>query len=239
MAADDLGVAKFGYGILALAVTLPAFLYAVDWGGLELPFLAPAPAEPASLAALGTPAPPPEVGLDPAALFAAAEGADPLSPALWQPAAQLLAAAGTPAGWTAVCRAFGAAAGTERAAAPLPGALACSADPSLLPLQRLAALVLEAKAHLVLWLRAAPGSSSAAVAARQSAIRAACAVLPEARSEAGPAAEACRAALDTSYLEGDAERTLAQLDAAYAALADLIAARDPAIAPEPAFPDAP
>jgi hypothetical protein len=232
-------VAKVGYAILALAVTLPAFLYAVDWGGVELPFLAPSPTEPPSLALLGTPAPPPEVTLDPAALFAAPEGADPLSPALWQPATQLLAAAGTPAGWTALCRAFGSAAGVERAAAPLTGALACSADPSLLPVQRLAALVLEAKAQLVLWLRAAPGSSSAAVAARQAAIRGACTVLPEARSDGGPAAEACRSALDTSYLEGDPARTLSQLDAAYAALADLIAARDPTIAPEPAFPATP
>jgi len=232
-------VAKVGFGILALLATLPAFLYAVDWGGLELPFLSPGPTPPSSLAVLGTPAPPPEAAVDVAALFAPPEGADPLSPGTWAPAAQLLAAAGTRVGWKALCQAFGAAAGADRSAAPLPGALGCSADASLLPLQRLAALVLEAKAQLALWLRSAPGSSSAAVAARQAAIRNACAALPEAQDAASAAAEACRLARDSAYLTGDPAATLARLDEAYAALADLIARRDPTLAPEPAFPGTP
>lgn len=235
--ADDRGVGKFGYLALACALALPAVVYALDWGGLEFALPGPAGTPPAALTTLGTPAPPPAVPVDVAALFRSpGEGSDPWSPAVWAPAAELLAGGGTPSGWTALCQAFAAAAGSDRAAAPLPGALACSGDASLLPLQRVAALVLEAKAQLLLWLRNAPGASATAVSARQAAIRLACAALPDAKTPGSPIASACTAALDTAYLAGDTAGTLAQLEAAYRSLAEAIASRDPTVAPEPSFP---
>lgn len=235
--ADDRGVGKLGYLGLACALALPAIVYVADWGGLEAALPGRAGSLPSALTTLGTPAPPPTVSVDVAALFGSpGEGGDPWSPAVWAPAAELLAGGGTPAGWTALCQAFAAEVGSDRAAAPLPGALACSGDPSLLPLQRLASLVLEAKAQLLLWLRNAPGASATAVSARQAAIRLACAALPEAKAPGAPVASACTGALDTAYLAGDPAGTLAQLEAAYRNLAEAIASRDPTVSPEPSFP---
>lgn len=232
-------MAKLGFALLAFLATLPAFLYGVEWGGLELPFLAPQATPPAALASLGTPAPPPEPSAQVAAVFAPPEGRDPLAPDLWRPTSSLLAAMGTPTGWAALCQAFTTATGPDRTVAPLPGALACSSDPSLLPVQRLAALLLDAKAQLALWLRGAPGSSLAAVTARQAAIRTACSLLPETRTPNSPAALACAQALARDLTSQEPDASLAALDGAYATLADFIAARDPTTAAEPAFPDTP
>lgn len=200
--------------------------------------VSPPPATPAYVASIGKEAPPALPEADPKLWFAT-DAADPLAPARWQEVASVLAAAGTKAGWTEVCKKIGAAAGGERGANPLLGALACSADPSVTALQGLAVEILAARAAVALWLRGAPGSSVAAIGARQGEVRLLCATgLPSREGSAdGSLQQACTAALDTAYLDGDGPATFATLGEAYAALAAQIAQRDPKVAPEPAFFD--
>lgn len=230
-------MAKLGFGFLASLLALLALAWRLDWEELSLPIGRHAVPASAAVEALGTPAPLPDSPLDAAALFDAVDGEDPLAPALWQPAVELLRAAGTEEGWTALCGAFAAAAGNDRAADPLPAALACSDDPSLLPLQRLAALVLETKGHLALWLRHAPGGSRAAVEARQAEVRLHCATIGEAAADDRLRA-ACEGVLGASFAQPDEQEAVGALDSAYASLAEVIAERDPDVETAPAFPGA-
>ncbi len=235
--AEDLGVAKLGFGFLASLIALLALAWSVDWQRLSLPFGGAGVPANAAIEALGTPAPAPNPSFDAAALFTPPEAEDPLAPELWGPAAELLRSAGTDEGWTALCSHFAAAAGGDRTAEPLAGALACSDDPGLLPLQRLAALVLETKAQLALWLRHAPGGSRAAVEARLGEVRLRCSSLPEATSEER-VRSSCEAALALPLAPPDESEAVAALDSAYASLAEVIAERDPDIETTPAFPGA-
>ena len=237
MSADDLAVAKLGFGFLASLLALVAIAWQLDWEGLSLPSGRRALPVSAGVEALGTPAPLPDPSFDPAALFEAADGEDPLAPALWEPAVELLRAAGTEEGWTALCGKFAAAAGNDRTADPPTGALACSGDPALLPLQRLAALVLETKGHFALWLRHAPGGSRAAVEARQAEVRLHCATIGEAAADDRLRA-ACEGVLGASFAQPDEQEAVGALDSAYASLAEVIAERDPDVETAPAFPGA-
>ncbi|MCC6381508.1 MAG: hypothetical protein IT304_03320 [Dehalococcoidia bacterium] len=200
--------------------------------------VSPPPAMPAYVASIGKEAPPALPEADPKQWFAS-DAKDALAPARWQEVASFLAAAGTRAGWTEVCKKVSAAAGGERAANPPLGALACSADASVTAMQSLAVEVLAARAAVALWLRGAPGSSVAAIGGHQGEIRLLCATGLAAREGAteGPMQQACSRALETAYLEGDGPATFAALGEAYGALAGEIAQRDPKVAPEPAFFD--
>ncbi|MBI2766152.1 MAG: hypothetical protein HYX53_09605 [Chloroflexi bacterium] len=194
------------------------------------------PVTPAYVNTIGTPAAatPPET--DFANWFPDAPK-DPYDVALWTSVSNFLAGAHTQAGWTEACKKVGGAAGADRAAKPLLGALACSGDGTVTGLQRFAARVLQARAALALYAKGAPGAGIGAVQGLQGEIRVACTSDVPGR-QGGPDSPfgiACAKALDTSYLTGDLAATFAALGDAYAAASTEIARLAPAIDPEPGF----
>jgi hypothetical protein len=221
-----------------------AAAFAADIEGKEIPFISPAPVEiiPASVEAIGAAAPPELPETDYKTWFAGdvADGAtraDPYAPAKWEPIAAFAAEAGTGAGWTEACKAAGAAAGSDRAAEPLLGALGCSDDPAVTLVQRFALRILHAQALLALWIRGVPGANESAIVALQGEIQLMCSIDVIAR-EGGTGsayAEACVLAMDAAYRTGDGPATFEALRAAYELVAGEIAARDPTIDPEPGF----
>ncbi len=198
------------------------------------PMLVPPPPTPAYITAIGTPAPAEPVEPDFAAWFPAEGGWQAVRAADWQAMLVAAAAAGTPDGWKAFCAKAAGAAGADRAAAPLPGALACSADPSVTALQRVALALFDLRAALGLWLVGAPNGSVGAIQARQASLRLLCATAAPGRLDAAALAEACAKGLDTGYLEGRGPETMAAVEAAYAGYAAALAQADPQTAAEPA-----
>ncbi|MEX0782162.1 MAG: hypothetical protein WD557_05890 [Dehalococcoidia bacterium] len=199
--------------------------------------VATAPQTPAYVETIGTPAASALPEADLATWFQPAEGADPYDVPTWQAIDAFAAHSSTPAGWTELCKAAGAAAGSDRAANPKLGALACSDDGSVTQLQRFAADLLSAQSRVALYLKGAPDTSVAAIQARQSEIRLACTYGAPSRQggEGSVLAQACTAAQDTAYLHGDAAATFAALGAAYELVANEIARLDPTVDPEPGF----
>lgn len=236
---------KLPWVVLALAFLATARCFTADptVGVAAIPVVGPmiVPATtPAYLAAIGTPAPIELPETDPNGWFA--EG-DEQAPDLagWQAMAAAAAAARTPAGWAAFCAKVAAAVnelapGSEaaRREAPLLGALACSADPSTTLVQRLALDLFELRAVVMLWSLGAPNGTVAAIQSRQAGLRLTCAGLPVGVIDPAAVRTACAEALDTSYLAGDAAKTRAAVEAAYAAVAAAIAERDPAVQDAPA-----
>jgi hypothetical protein len=198
------------------------------------PMLVPPPATPAYLQAMGTPAPIELPEPDFAAWFPAEGGWQRVTPAAWQAMALAATVGGTPAGWAELCAKASAAAGQDRASAPLPGALACSDDPTVTGIQRIPLKLFDLRASLGLWLTGAPNGSIGAIQARQAALRLLCATTAPGRLDRQELADACARGLDASYLEGDGAATIAEVEAAYAALAAAIATLDPTTDPAPA-----
>jgi hypothetical protein len=196
--------------------------------------VAPPPSVPAYVKAMGTPAPSALPETDFAAWFPA-EATDPYDAARWTPIAAFLGATHTEAGWTEACKKVSAAAGADRAAKPLLGALACSSDSTVTPLQRFAAKVLEAQAHLALYAKGVPGAGLGAVQGLQGEIRVACLTDVARLGPGSPFATVCAKALDTSYLADDLPASFAAFGEAYAAADAEIAHLAPKIDQEPGF----
>lgn len=207
-------------------------------GGLPIvgPIISPVTTEPAYLATIGTAAPaaPPDTDL---ATFFPAETTDPYDATRWASVRAFLATSGTQAGWTEVCKKAGAAAGADRAASPELGALACSSDGTVTALQQFSVRVLEARASLALYIKGAPGAGQSAVQGFQGEIRVLCksGIVSRQGNAESPWGLACAAALDTSYLTGDAPATFTRLGTAYAAAAALLATLDPTIDEAPGY----
>jgi hypothetical protein len=251
---------KLAVGTLGVLLLGLAALSMADFSG-GIPFIAPkaAPTTPAYVEAIGTPAPVelPEVDMstwfveppapaeegEPAAgeadeATAEAELAvDAYDPTRWQQVAAFLEHVRTQAGWAEGCAVATSAAGADRTASPLVGALACSDVASVTLVQQFAAAVLGAQAEVALWIRGVPGYGPAGLEARQGAIRLMCAVDVIAREggEGSTYAEACALALDAAYRTGDGPATFDALGAAYALAAADIAARDATTDAEPGY----
>lgn len=231
---------KLPWVVLALLFLGTARCYTADLAagvaGVPVvgPMLVPPPTTPAYVQAIGTPAPVELPEADVAAWFPAEGGWKGVPPAQWQAMALAAAAAGTPAGWAELCAKASAAAGADRAAAPLPGALACSDDPALTSVQRVALQLFDLRAALGLWLNGAPNGSIGAVQARQGGLRLLCATTAPGRVDPAALAAACAKGLDAAYLAGDGAATMAAVEEAYAGLAAAIAAADPTVEGEPA-----
>ncbi len=235
---------KFGVLFVALLLLGTARCYgaSIDIAGLPVVGAQPAPAAPAYVTSMGTPAAVtlPEMDLSRWFSTEAPESgapADTYDPAFWAEVEAFFAASRTPAGWAEACKKASDAAGADRATKSEIGALACSANPAVPPVQRFAVQVLGARAALALWIRGTPGSSQGAVSGRQGEARLMCSVDVIAREGgAGSAYEqACTKALDTSYLTGDPAATFAALGEAFSLIAAEIAVRDPKTASEPAY----
>lgn len=231
---------KLPWVVLALLFLSTARCYTADLaagvGAVPFvgPILVPPPATPAYIAAMGTPAPAEPVEPDFAAWFPAEGGWQAVKPADWQAMLIAAAAAGTPEGWKALCAKAAAAAGSERAAQPLAGALACSADPAVTAAQRIGLQLFDLRAAVGAWLAGAPNGSIGAIQARQAALRLLCATAAPGKLDAAAAAEACAKGLDAGYLAGKGAETMAAVEAAYAAYAAALAQADPQTAAEPA-----
>ncbi len=231
---------KLPWVLLALAFFSTARCYTADLaGGLAAvpfvgPILVPGPGVPAYVEAIGTPAPVEVPGDDPAAWFPAEGGWEAITPGAWAEMALAATAGRTPAGWAELCARMTATAGSERSAAPLPGALACSDDPTVTALQRIALQLFDLRAALGLWMVGAPNGSIGAIQARQAELRLLCATAPPGRGDPAPVQRACTEALDASYLAGDGTATMTAVEAAYAAIAAVLAALDPTTDAEPA-----
>lgn len=227
-----------GVAVLLFGV---AQLWMADFDDVRIPFLLPAdaaPAVPASIRTLGTPAAGTPGEVDPS-WFAPAEGADPLDPDRWAALAAFAAEAKGP-GWPAACAKTSSVAGADRTANPGLGALACSGDASLAGTQRFALQILAAQAEVALWMRAVPGHSSSGVSARLGEIRFLCTAEHVAR-EGGPGSvygRACTTALANPSLAAGGQALFAALDTAYREVAAEIARRDPSIEPEAGAPAA-
>lgn len=199
--------------------------------------VAPAPPAPKYVSAIGTPAPSKLPEIDFTTWFPTDPAADAYNVATWTAIDEFVASSGTQAGWTEACKKAGAAAGNDRGAALLAGALGCSDDATVTQLQLFAVNVLGVRAAVALWVKGAPGGTTGAVEGRQGEVRLACAVEVVAR-QGGPDSvfgQACAKALDSSYRSGDAAATFAALGEAYALIAAEIAKRDPTIDPEPGY----
>jgi hypothetical protein len=204
-----------------------------------VPFLggmvAPQPATPAYLQAIGTPAAVSLPEVDFAAWFAEEPPANAAASGTWQQM-ELVAVTGAGAsGWAEVCKKASSAAGGDRGASLLVGALACSSDATVTQMQRFALELLGARAAVGLWMRG--DRSIAAIQGRQGQLRISCSAHVIARQ--GPPdnawTQACELALDASYLEGDGPATLDALIEAYALVAAEIARLDPEIDAEPGY----
>lgn len=198
------------------------------------PIVVPPDPQPAYLQAMGTPAPLDLPGSDPAGWFPAEGGWQAIAPADWAAMLAWATAGATPSGWKEVCARASAAAGADRAAAPLPGALACSDSVTVTGLQRVALELFGLRAALGLWLSGAPGGSPGAVQARQAQVRLLCATTVAGRLAEPAFSEACAGALDPAYLAGDGAASMAAFEAAYGRLAGALATLDPTVDPEPA-----
>lgn len=231
---------KLPWVVLALLFLSTARCYTADLAAgvaavpVVGPILVPPPATPAYFAAIGTPAPVALPEGDVAAWFPTEGGWRSVPPAQWQTMALAAAVAGTPAGWRELCAAAATAAGADRTAAPLPGALACSDDPAVTAVQRVALQLFDLRAALGLWLNGAPNGSVGAIQARQGGLRLLCATVAPGRVDPAALAAACAKGLDAAYLAGDGPATVAAVEEAYAALAAALAAADPTIESEPA-----
>lgn len=234
-------------GKVVFALVLVMFLgtarcYNADFAGAAagLPIVgamvAPQPSTPAYVKAIGTPA---ATKLPPADLakWFPANAADPYDTTMWANVRDVLAFTGTQDGFTAVCKLASTAAGANRTAHPQVGALACSADPSVTAEQPFAIRLLQAQAELALWVKGAPGSSVQAIGGIQGEIAVLCGGDAIARNggAASPFGQACAKAADTAYLQGDAKTTFTSLGDALTLIAGDIAAKDPKVAPAPAF----
>lgn len=247
--ADDHDVGKFALLGVAGLLCLMAPLYSADFagalGGLPVvgAMVSPPPPTPKYANSIGKAAPASLPESDMKKWFApAADGStEPYVVETWQAIAAFAANAGTRDGWAEACKKATAAAGADRAAEPLLGALACSTDGTVTALQRFAVHVLAMRAQTALFLRGVPGASLAAIQARQGELRLDCAVDLVGRL-GGPAAafgQACAKALQTAYLAADAPATFTTLGEAYATVATEIAKRDPKTAPEPSYFETP
>ncbi len=182
---------------------------------------------------------PPDVAL----WFVQDPDADPFGEPLWATVEEHLADAKSTAGWMKLCALASTATGADRTAKPLPGALACSDDASVTELQQLAVAILRTQASTALWLRGAPGYSTATIAARQGEVQLRCATGSPTRGDESRTvtfASICARALDASWKPsdekpGDGPATFAAVKAAYADLATLIAERDATTEAEPMF----
>lgn len=240
---------KFALLGVAALLFLMAPLYSADCagalGGLPVvgAMVSPPPPTPKYANSIGKAAPASLPDSDMKKWFApAADGStEPYVVDTWRAIAAFAANAGTKDGWTEACKKATSAAGADRAAEPLLGALACSADGTVTALQRFAVHILAMRAQAALFLRGVPGSSLAAIQARQGEIRLDCAVDLVARL-GGPTSasgQACAKALQTAYLAGDPPATFTALGEAYSAVASEIAKRDPKTAQEPSYFDTP
>lgn len=240
--ADDYGVGKYVILFVALLLAGTASCYDSDveatLGGLPVvgAIVAPKPEPPAYIATIGTPAANSLPDADVASWFPGDPEADPYDVTRWREVANSVAVMGTPGGFAEACQKANAAAGADRAANPAVGALACSADGSVTQLQQFAAELLAIQAEVALWYRGAPGSSIAAVHARQAAVRLSCDVGLAGRQAPGSAfANACAAAAVSIDTAADLPSAFASIAAAYDAVAVAIAELDPDIDPEPGF----
>jgi hypothetical protein len=255
---------KLAMGSLCALLLALVGLYVADFSG-GIPFVTPraAPTTAPYVEAIGTPAPVelPEVDMstwfvepEPSGGEEAVEGGvgaeeaagegestvpgfDPYDPAKWQQIAGFLDHVRSQSGWTEGCAVATTAAGADRTASPLVGALACSDIASVTLVQQFAAGVLGAQAELALWIRGVPGRSPAGVEARQGELRLMCSVDVIAREggEESTYAEACALALDAAYRAGDGPASFEAFGAAYALAAADIAARDATTDPEPGW----
>ncbi len=144
-----------------------------------------------------------------------------------------------PEGWASLCREVNREIGEDRSADVLLGALACSEHPPVTRTQQFAAYILQTQAYVALYKNEVPGFSRAGIEGRQGTLAVECTASPifSDRSEDSPFGEVCGLVQDTSYRQGDKLATFRALGAAYELVAEHIAARDPAVAPEAAFFD--
>jgi len=241
-------VGKLGILAVALLMLGTARCYNADLvaaaGGIPVVgamFAPAAPPAPKYVSAIGTPAPSQLPDSDMKTWFspqgANGAAADPYDVTTWRAVAAFAAASGTKAGWAEVCKKAADAAGADRTASPALGALACSADGTVTGLQRFAVELLAMRAEVAFYIKGAPGSSLAAIQARQGQLRLECTTgLVSRQGGAGsPFGQACALALATAYLGGDAPATFTALGDAYTAVAAELAKRDPKIAQEPSY----
>ena len=211
--------------------------FAAALGGVPFvgPMVVPQPTTPAYLEAIGTPAPAALPDVDFAVWFAEDPAPNAAASATWQQMDVAAVAGATAGGWAELCKKAGTASGADRAAAPLPGALACSSDATVTQMQRFALELLGLRAAVGLWMRG--DRSIAAIQARQGHVRISCSTHVIARQGPGenPWTQACELALDASYLAGDGPATLDAAIAAYVAVAGEIARLDPEVDAEPGY----
>jgi len=230
-------------GIIATLIGLITLMrvYGANWDNAfaSLPFTQSAAAAPASVASIGKAAAPSLPDTDFKTWFSTDPSVDPYDAPTWTAIAAMTANAGDQPGWTQVCKKVDSAAGADRTANPLLGALACSDSPAVTALQQFAVDLLSAQAMVALWVDHAPGTSTAAIAAREAQIRTDCAtIVPAAQGDASsPLSTACSRAADTAYLSGDAKTTFTALGDAYALVAAEIAKESPKVAQDPVYFD--
>lgn len=230
------------------AVVLLAFLgtarcynadLAAAFGGVPVigAMVQPPDSAPAYLKAVGTPAANTLPESDPATWFPAEAPTDPYEASRWNDINLFVTIAQTQAGWTEACKKISGTAGTDRAATPKLGALACSSDATVTQFQQFAVHLLGAQASLALWIKGEVNSSPAAVQARQAEIRVLCTTSVVARQGLPETvwSQACTAAMDASYLSGDGPATFTALDEAYGLVAAELAKLDPEIDQEPGY----
>ena len=238
---------KIGLLVVVLALFGSVRCYNADLaaslGGLPIvgPMVAPPASAPAYVNAIGTPVASALPEADFAKWFPAEPTADPYNPALWNGVEAYMTAAGTQAGWAEVCKKIAGAAGADRAASPLLGALACSDDGSVTQFQRFAVEVMAARGSVALWLTGAPGGTLAAIQGRQGELRVLCtsSLVSRQGTANSPWPGACAKALDIAYLTNDGATTFAALGEAYRIAATEIARLDPTIDQAPGYFGAP
>ncbi len=206
-------------------------------GGLPVvgPMVQPPALPPAYVKAIGTPAATALPESDFSTWFPAEAPPDPYSAKLWNEIGLFASIAQTQAGWTEGCKKVSGVAGSDRAANPRLGALACSSDPTVTQFQQFAVHLLGAQATVALWIKGE--LSTSAIHARQAEIRVLCSTSIVARQGPGetPWSQACAKALDASYLAGNAPATFTALAEAYVLAATEIAKLDPKVAAEPGY----
>jgi len=240
--ADDPGVGRLGIIAVVLALLGAGRCYTANWddAAASLPFAQAGAPPPKSLESIGKPAAPTIPDIDFKKWFSTDPAADPYDATIWGQVAAVTAEASNQAGWTEVCKKVSSAAGGDRGASPLLGALACSSDPAVTRLQQFAVQLLSTRAALALWIRGAPGIGSGTVRAHQAEVRLTCAGDVVAR-EAGPSTpfgQACAKAMDNAYAAGDGKTSFTALGDAYTLVAAELAKRSPKVAQEPAYFDA-
>ncbi len=239
--ADDHGVISKGlWALVLLAFLGTARCYNADLagavGGLPIvgAIVQPPQAPPEYVKAIGTPAPAVLPETDYATWFPAEAPTDPYSAAVWKAVLQFVSATGTRAGWAEACKAVSTVAGSDRAANPRLGAIACSGDATVTEMQQFALHLLGAQASVALWIKGEPNGSTGAIQARQAEVRVLCATgVVSRQGAAAPWAEACAKAKDAAYLAGDGPATFDALAGAYLLAASEIARLDPEIDAEP------